>query len=145
MMKRSGESGDEQRYSIGRLLAPRDEAIDLDADAWAEALSLTRDSWKQNTSKKRAAEEPSLPNGPAIRYVRGFGGTTVKPHPERGLLLLYLIDPRQAFPAEDSRCFPPDTPPIVGFGVSFPGSKSGAKVLYKVNNVLWEQEYGSSE
>jgi hypothetical protein len=35
--------------------------------------------------------------------------------------------------------------PIVAFGLSFPGSKAGTKVEYKVNNVLWEQEYGHSE
>ena len=29
--------------------------------------------------------------------------------------------------------------------MSFPGSNRGEKVEYKVNNVLWEQEYGSAD
>ena len=40
---------------------------------------------------------------------------------------------------------PYDTPPVVAFGVSFPGSSSGRKVEYKVTNILWEQEYGSAD
>jgi len=41
--------------------------------------------------------------------------------------------------------FDKPTPPVIAFGISFPGSNSGLKVEYKVNNVLWEQEYGSAE
>jgi hypothetical protein len=61
-------------------------------------------------------------------------------HPERGLLLLYVLDPQKA-----DADFAPNTPPVIAIGVSFPGSHSGLKVEYKVNNVLWEQEYGPSE
>ena len=61
-------------------------------------------------------------------------------HPERGLLLLYLLDPKEA-----GAKLPEDTPPVVAFGVSFPGSSSGRKVEYNVTNILWEQEYGSAE
>jgi hypothetical protein len=38
-----------------------------------------------------------------------------------------------------------DALPVVAFGISFPGSRSGVTVEYKVNNVLWEQEYGAAE
>jgi hypothetical protein len=54
--------------------------------------------------------------------------------------LLYVLDPK-----ETGIEFPADVEGIVGLGISFPGSRSGVKVEYKVNNVLWEQEYGSSE
>jgi len=40
------------------------------------------------------------------------------------------------------------TPPVVAMAVSFPGSKSGIKVEYTVNNVEWESwqaTYGSPE
>lgn len=144
MIKRAAESEDEGRYSIGRLLSPRDEAIDLDAAAWQEALALTRRAWNQDGSKRRAATPPDLPSGPAIRRVRGFGAVGVQAHPERGLLLLYALDPRRAYGEGDTRALPFETP-VVAFGVSFPGSDSGTKVVYKVNNVLWEQEYGASE
>jgi hypothetical protein len=53
---------------------------------------------------------------------------------------LYALDPLKA----DAK-FPEGTPPIIAFGVSFPGSNSGLKVEYKVNNVLWEQEYGPAD
>jgi hypothetical protein len=33
----------------------------------------------------------------------------------------------------------------MAFGISFPGSNSGTKVEYKVNNVLWDQEYGPAD
>jgi hypothetical protein len=144
MIKRAAESEDEGRYSIGRLLSPRDEAIDLDAAAWQEALVLTRRAWTQDASKRRAATAPDLPSGPAIRRVRGFGGDAVPAHPERGLLLLYALDPKKAYEPGDARTLPFDIP-VIAFGVSFPGSDSGTKVVYKVNNVLWEQEYGASE
>lgn len=144
MLKRKAESGDENRYSIGRLLSPRDEAIYLDADAWAEAVEVTRRAWTQDASSRRAATEPDSPSGPAVRRVRGFGGPGVPAHPERGLLLLYALDPLLAYEQGDRRAFTFDTP-VVAFGVSFAGSNSGTKVVYKVNNVLWEQEYGASE
>jgi hypothetical protein len=78
------------------------------------------------------------PNGPAIRKIRGFGVVNVGAHPERGLMLIYLLDPYEAG-------MPEGFPPVVAFGMSFPASHSGMKVEYKVNNVLWEQEYGPAE
>jgi hypothetical protein len=144
-LRRKGSSGDEDRYSIGRLLSPRDEAIDLDKESWAAALEFTRRVWRTSNDPRKAAVEPDAPNGPAIRRIRGFGEGAVAGHPERGLLLLYALDPQQAYDTPgDPRAFTFDTP-IMAFGVSFPGSNSGTKVIYKVNNVLWEQEYGGSE
>ncbi|MFN7308351.1 MAG: Z1 domain-containing protein [Acetobacteraceae bacterium] len=139
MPKRTHRSFTADRFSIGRLLAPRDEAIDLDASAWAAALDLTREAWKADAGRNQASE-PDTPNGIAIRRVRGFGAHDVQPRSESGLLLLYVLDPK-----ETGVEFPTDVEGIVGLGISFPGSRSGVKVEYKVNNVLWEQEYGSSE
>ncbi len=128
------------RYSIGRLLSPRDEAIDLDEMSWKAALDLTRSSWKPDPARHRK-DPPEVPNGPAIRYVRGFGDPSANVAPIRnGLLLLYLLDPQRA-----GIGFAPEIPPILALGLSFPGSKAGVKVEYKVNNVGWEQEYGHSE
>lgn len=140
MLKRQQKSKDGDRYSIGRLLSPRDEAIDLDEAEWAAALAATREASRLDPARLQSGDEPDVPNGPAIRRVRGFGGPGLKGHPERGLLLLYVLDPQSADVG-----FPPDTPPVVAFGISFPGSGSGHKVRYKVNNVLWESEYGSAE
>lgn len=130
----------EGRYSIGRLLSPRDEGIDLDEKSWAAALDLSQKSFKPDPGRGRI-NPPEAPSGPAIRFTRGFGapGAGVNAT-KQGLLLLYLLDPVESkAPKIDS------SSPIVAFGLSFPGSKAGTKVEYKVNNVLWEQEYGHSE
>ena len=58
---------------------------------------------------------------------------------ERGVLFLYPIDPDSAGKAAG---LPPDLPPIIGFAVSLPKSKSGTSVKYRVNNVYWTQEHG---
>ena len=140
MLRRASNGAFDNRYAIGRLLSPRDEAIDLDEAAWNAALSVTRETWHADPARRQESREPEAPNGPAIRKIRGFGADGVPAHPERGLLLLYVLDPLKA-----DAGFPADTPPIVAFGASFPGSNSGLKVEYKVNNVLWESEYGASE
>jgi hypothetical protein len=140
MLKRVNIANQEDRYSIGRLLSPRDEAIDLDAEAWAAALMATRASWHADAAREEGGKEPDLPNGPAIRRIRGYGSGNVAGHPERGLLLLYLLDPRTEWTG-----LPDGSPPVAAFAVAFPGSDSGRKVEYKVNNVLWELEYGSAE
>jgi len=115
-------------YLIRRLLAPRDEAIDFDAGAYEDALSMTRDAWHANRGRSRRKEPPDDPSGPAIRTVRGRD-------PQHGLLLLYPLDLTDLDIKSDV--------PIVGFGVSFPASKGSKPVKYMVNNVYWDQEYGA--
>ena len=67
MLQRTAKTLHENRYSIGRPMSPRDEAIDLDDAEWNAALEKTRD---------RAAREglpvPKAPAGPAIREIRGL-------------------------------------------------------------------------
>lgn len=141
LVKRTPKTITEERYSIGRLLSPADEAIDLDDEAWSAALDETRNNWKNDParSEKSRGEPPKEPNGPALRKVRGFGAGHIAGHPERGLLLIYLLSPEGVDASYDG-----NTTPIVSFGISFPGSDSGTKVKYEVNNVLWEQEYDPS-
>lgn len=139
MLKRKANGQFEDRYAIGRLLSPRDESIDLDEVAWGEALKLTREAWKNDPARDSDGKEPEIPNGPAIRRIRGFGSQSVPAHPERGVLLVYALDPEKAMSG-----FHKGTPPVIAFGISFPGSNSGLKVEYKINNVGWELEYGSA-
>ena len=141
MLQRSKNADHADRYSIGRLLSPRDESIDLDENAWLAALDETKKAWRSDPARLQKTDEPDEPNGPAIRKIRGFGSDSIEGHPERGLLLLYFLDPLKS----DIAGFPEHTPPVVAFGISFPGTKSGRKVEYKVNNVLWEQEYGPAD
>lgn len=137
--KRKAKDGPEDRYSIGRLLSPRDEALDLDENAWLEALKLTRAMWLNDPARSNEAlpKEPTRPSGPAIRRIRGYGADGVPKNPQSGLLLIYLLD------ASEIKDNPDKSIPVVAFGISFPGSDKGTKVKYEVNNVLWEQEYGS--
>jgi hypothetical protein len=127
------------RYSIGTLVSPRDETVDLSSEEWNAALDLTREAWTRDAARRRTAEEPDAPSGPAIRKVKGTGAHGREPA-GTGLLLLYFIDPRPEWTG-----LPAGAPDIAAFAVSFPGSDAGVKVEYKVNNVLWEQEYGPAQ
>lgn len=138
MITRKADVGVSERYSIGRLITGRDEAIDLDERAWSAALKITQDAYIRDPEKSRSKDIPEEPNGPAIRRVRGKGAEGVAPQPQSGLLLLYVIDAEKSGLA-------PETLPVVAFAASFPGSDSGTKVEYKVNNVLWEMEYGAAD
>jgi len=140
MLERSSNSKTEDRYSIGRLLSSRDEALDFDDPAWQAALQMTKSAWHADPARQHNRAEPDEPNGPAIRNIRGFGAQGVPARPERGLLLLYALDPAKA-----NADLPAETPPVIGFGISFPGSNTGTKVEYKVTNLLWSQEYGPAE
>lgn len=144
MLVRKPKSSNGNRYSIGRLLSPRDEAIDLDADGWDAALRLTKDMWKSDPARLQDSTEPDVPSGPAVRRVRGFGAAGVPARPDTGLLLLYALrNPADGEHPQEIR-----NPAVIAFGISFPGSDAGVKVEYKVNSVMirdWESDYGSSE
>ena len=139
MLQRKGVTQTD-RYSIGRLLSPRDEAIDLNEAEWKAALALTRESWRADPARLRQGTEPDVPNGPSVRKIRGFGTPGSAGHQERGLLLVYFLDPRQEWTG-----LPTGAPEVAAIALSFPGSNAGVKVEYKINNVLWEQEYGPAQ
>lgn len=144
MLKRAADQDIKDRYSIGRLLSPRDEAIDMDNNAWKAALDATIRAWKPDPARQKDGSEPKqpeLPNGPAIRRIRGKGSDGVAAAPERGLLLLYALDPQEA----GEGFFGDRKDPVIAFGVSFPSSDSGVKVEYKVDHLFWEQEYGPAD
>ncbi|MCI8209411.1 endonuclease [Pseudomonas sp. S25] len=137
--QRNNKSPDaDDKYSIGRLLSPKDEALDLDEQSWNAALELTQKNWKPDPTRSRGQTLPDVPSGPWIRRIRGLGADNVKPHPEKGLLLLSLLDPIESKVSEVER-------PIVAFAISFPSSKAGKSVPYVVTNLLWEQQYGGAE
>lgn len=148
MNKRSGNDGIEDRYSIGRLLDPKDEAIGLTQEEYDAAVRATKASWKSDPGRLQDSKEPVIPSGRHIRRIRGLGSEGVPAHPERGLLIVYLLDPQKTHstdsPARKNR-FPEGTPPVVAIGIAFPDSESGQKVEYKVTNLLWETEYGSAD
>jgi len=126
---------EDQRYLIRRLLAPRDEAIDLGMDEYAAALAMSVDEYELGRGASRRSSPPDEPSGIHIRHVRGLGELSrgVQGHPERGLLLLYPLSPEPAEIVFDGA--------IMAFGISFPASLTSTTVTYKVNNVYWNQEY----
>ena len=141
MPTRTPDPDIKDRYSIGRLLSPRDESIDLGETAWKAALDMSIKAWKPDPARQKDDAPPSAPtapNGPSIRRVRGAGTDGVPPAKERGLLLLYTLDPVVAG-VEDS------STPVMAFGVSFPTSVSGTVVEYRVDHLLWENEYGPAD
>lgn len=146
MSKRSADKDITDRYAIRRLLSPRDEALDLDNRAWGAALGRTQKMFNPDAGRQRNGtkpNEPDIPNGPSIRYIRGKGSESdgVAPAPQRGLLLLYPLDPQQA----GSAALSARKDPVMAFGVSFPSSDSGVKVEYAVDHLLWTQEYGPAD
>lgn len=146
MARRKSESESASTYSIGVLVDPKDESIGASSAQWDAALELTVSTWKSKNATSGAAP-PDAPNGVALRRVRGEGTATVKPEREKGLLILYVLDPARAHRNEDKTWARPrnlkNAPPILAFALSFPGSNSLIKIPYKVNNVGWESEYSN--
>src|SRR5690606_41646796 len=51
------------------LTDPKDEGIDINDDAWREALALTHASWKPDPARGRR-DLPTAPSGKGIREAR---------------------------------------------------------------------------
>lgn len=103
----------DERYVIRTILSPADEAIDLDENAFQQALSETR-------AQRQAQGKPDTdrPSGPDIRRVR---------RAENGLLLLYPLDPVIAGIDTDKAVF--------GMMISFPESLTAQRRIYVENTV----------
>lgn len=138
MMKRSAvQSEPADRYSIKTLISPRDQAIDLSEAEWRAALNLTRKTWRGDKDRDQDALPPDEPRGVAIRNILGFGSTEldVAQRRDRGLLMLYLLDPAHS-KIEELK----EGNPILAWAISFPGSPSSRRVSnadYMANSVLW--------
>ena len=103
------------------ILSPRDEFIDLTEDEYTQAMERTKELWV----KKKKQGEPMYPNGEVVRNeIR---------NPKKPLLIIYFLDPDGANRHEDEMKI---NEPIVGFAISFPGSKFNASVSYKIPEQL---------
>jgi hypothetical protein len=137
MLTRRKSVDHDDRYSIKTLISPRDQAIDLTEAQWKAALELSRETWRRDTERNEGKDPPTEPRGPAIRKVLGDGWpkSGVPALPQRGLILLYLLDP-----AESGVPVLEGAAPIVAFAISFPGSTSERRVsnaAYVGNSVMW--------
>lgn len=105
-------------YSIGRLVNPPDEALDLTPEEWNRALRRTEQQYHEN--RTRHQDPPTAPSGLNVRRERSH---------ENGLLLFYPLQERDH-----------DDLPLVGFAASFPVAQHDTPVDYVVNTVYWEEE-----
>jgi len=105
----------------GQLISPKHESIDLSEGEFQDALArMISDPDRKGEQEKI----PTLPSGPYIRGARPA---------ERGLLLVYILDPENTGISV----------PVTGLAFSFPGSEKAVRIRYKVNNIYWEQEFDS--
>lgn len=111
-------NGDREKVTIGRLVSPSDETIDLDQDQIDQARKETVAAWEKKPLPKR--EQPKSPSGPFIRKQRS---------PNHGLLLIYPIH------ADID-----DNTPIMGFAVSFPFDADAPVIDYAENSVKQLEE-----
>ncbi|MGQ2909431.1 MAG: Z1 domain-containing protein [Aliihoeflea sp.] len=137
MLQRKRTTEHTDRYSIKTLISPRDQAIDLTEAEWKAALELSQKTWRNDTDRNEGKEPPSEPRGPQIRHVLGEGVAEagLPARRERGLLMLYLLDPEGAGVDELK-----DADPVVAWAISFPSSTSERRVSnsrYIANSVLW--------
>lgn len=119
------QAGD--RFVIRRLLNPRDEAVDIDLDAYNLAMAWTT---THPPKRRRAADGPPTgPSGESFRRIRPAS---------TGLLMLYPLARAAQIDHEgtmvDHTFLPVDTPPI-GLGISFPASDRAQTVSYVVNSI----------
>lgn len=117
-------------YSIGQILSPPDEWLDLDGDELEAAREDTRLRFEAGEIRTRNGRPPEI-DGTGARRARS---------PRRGLLLLYPLDPavprREGLPLDLEEA-------ILGFYISFPRGTTSVK--YQVNNVYWQQDLGQEE
>ena len=137
MLQRKRTTEHTDRYSIKTLISPRDQAIDLTEAEWKAALELSQKTWRNDTDRNEGKEPPSEPRGPQIRHILGEGVAEagIPTRRERGLLMLYLLDPEGAGVDELK-----DADPVVAWAISFPSSTSERRVSnsrYIANSVLW--------
>jgi hypothetical protein len=139
MLRRGRSAIHTDRYSIKTLISPRDQAIDLTEAEWRAALALTQRTWRGDKDRNQGKEPPTEPGGSQIRRILGEGSPEhgVIPRRDRGLLLLYLLDPDASGCPEIS-----GSDPVLAWAMSIPTSNSGRTVsnaAYMGNSVLWEE------
>ena len=106
-----------------------DELLDLSPTQQAAALADTLRRFDAGTLVTKDDKPPNSPDGISARAARD---------PDRGLLILYAIDPI-ADDADRDAGLDPELP-LFGFAVSFPRTRGDRSISYRVNNVFWQLE-----
>jgi hypothetical protein len=111
-------------YVTGRLISPSDEWIDLTSEQRSAALERTIRLWERGES--RAKKRPTAPAGPSVRVCRP---------PQRGLLLVYPLDPAPAHLENVGGA-------LVSFAVSSPESPGAPTIRHIVPTRYWQADFG---
>lgn len=116
-------------WSIKRILNPPDEyAFDFSEDERGLATARTREIW---VPRKDGQKAPEVPSGSVIRSFRPA---------DRGLLLLYPLNPPGSDEVTESVRKQLTTDPMIGFYFSFPRSEGAApSVEYTVNGTYLDE------
>jgi hypothetical protein len=127
------------RFVIRRLLNPRDEAVDIGAEAYTAAMGETL----ANPPKRRRADATRVPDQPSGVYLRKQRPAT------KGLLLLYPLARRAKIPGVGSTEIDHEFLPVmahpIGMGISFPASTRAQSVTYVVNSVYGAADDGEGD
>ncbi len=118
-----------KRYTIRRVLSPRDESLDLSEEQRAAALAELKAELSQKALKDgKEYKEPKHPRGPSLRRKRPA---------DSGLLLIYPLD--NLVDDKDGKQVQIADNYLVGFAASFPFSPSALTAKYKVNDTWFKQ------
>jgi hypothetical protein len=126
-----------EKVTIGRLVSPRHEALDITDNEWDQAVSRRRDASMpipdRKTSEVAAFAREARPK-------------------DRGLMLIYPLNPRHMEllvrdpswkgRVRDPRFTLPN--PVIGLALSFPGGADTIPLRYTVNPVWLEKERGGN-
>jgi hypothetical protein len=116
LLTRESKIETETKYSIGRLVDPKDEWMDLNPEQVVEALEETRRCW---IGKGGKGKEPNAPSGVWVRRQRAETD---------GLLLIYPIYVEGI------------EQPLMGFAVSFPYDENAPLIDYAETSVQGLEE-----
>jgi hypothetical protein len=123
--------------TIGRVVNPRDEEIDIGNSEWSTALEESIKAWRQIPADRRDdAQAPRTPYPSQIRAVRAQ---------DRGLLLVYPFTPDDW--AKSVKPGLANIKALVGTAIFFPQIEEkldrNCAMEYKVNNKYWSLEVAS--
>jgi hypothetical protein len=133
MTRRERVFSDDSKQCVRRIVSRSDEQLDLSDAERADALARTVDAWERKDPEKRSENRPTDASGPFIRDVRPKN---------RGLLLIYPVQfYERRTPEEDPDIPVPADRPVFGIALSFPSVSGDDGIMYRVNNIYWQQEF----
>lgn len=138
-----------ERHSIGRLVSPTDEQVDL-----TEAQRRHIKEQAAQVRKRRAAIKAAKADGVtppvnetdeegSVQAVEGVLARKAR-DPGQGLLLIYPLSTYYQPTGRKGEYQPIKGLPLppIGIALSFPYSETAQPISYRVNNKYWEQEFG---